>query len=126
MSLLSGDEVAGHTNVQLLRTTREPHPSAPARGQRLCELLQAEQVTVEVASAGLAARGRSDLHVIESDDRHWRTVANPARGPLGRLSEHYVRRPQAPTVEADMCLNMHKSFNLGRARDPKARPPSAS
>ena len=57
-------------DVELLRTCAEPAAAARCEPGRLRDLLEAEQPAVERPRIALAARRRSDLHVVDACDRH--------------------------------------------------------
>ena len=68
MGLPRRSERLFHPDMKL--TASEPEPTASAVGEqrRLFDLGQSEQLAVEAAGSILAARGRSDLYVVESGD----------------------------------------------------------
>ena len=57
-------------DVQLLSTRPEPAAAADSERLRLRKLLEPEQLAVERARLRLAAGRGSDLHVVDSGDRH--------------------------------------------------------
>ena len=61
-------EVVRDTDVELVRTEAEPHPS-PCREKRwLPQLLESQEAAVEVTRVLLARGRRRDLDVVETDD----------------------------------------------------------
>jgi lipopolysaccharide/colanic/teichoic acid biosynthesis glycosyltransferase len=58
------------TNVQRLPTHPEPAAAPPGELDRLDDLLELKEPAVEGARIPLAARRRSDLHVVDPGDRH--------------------------------------------------------
>ena len=69
MGLSRGTEVLFDPDVDLLRPARKPEAAADGEGRGLRELGEAEELTEEPASLGLASAWSGELDVIDSLER---------------------------------------------------------
>jgi hypothetical protein len=84
MGLGRGREVFRHPHVKLMRPAGKPDAAAVPESRRLLELWETDELSVEPPGSALASDWRGDLHMVETDYLHARTVAHE-NGPAGGL-----------------------------------------